>query len=188
LTQYSGASFNKESNSPLIYSGLLQSSGYYSAPSDVYFSGDFTITAFVKVISTQNWARILDFGNYDGSYNNDNIILALSWYSSGQPIVQLYDGIYYDAMNNPSSVTLSNYTWTHVAGILQGNNISIYLNCILTHSETVTFLPQNVVRMNNYIGRSNWIFDSYANAKFRNVRIYNRALSQSELITDFNNQ
>jgi hypothetical protein len=188
LTSYTGASFVPESNSPLIYSGLLQSSGYYSAPSDVYFSGDFTITAFVKVISTQNWARILDFGNYDGNTNNDNIIFALSSYNSGQPLVRVYNLANFDAMNNPSSIALLTSKWTHIAGILRGNNISIYLNCTLTNSETITLLPQNVVRTNNYIGRSNWASDDYANAKFRNVRIYNRALSQSELIADFNNQ
>jgi arabinan endo-1,5-alpha-L-arabinosidase len=91
-------------------------------------------------------------------------------------------------MNNPSSTALVTSKWTHIAGILRGNNISVYLNCTLTNSETTSYLPRYVARTNNYIGRSNWASDYYANAKFRNVRIYNRALSQSELRTDFNNQ
>ena len=188
MTSYTGASFVPESTSPRIYSGKLQSNGYYSAPSDVYFTGDFTITAFVNVISTQAWARLIDFGNYDGNDNNDNIIFTLSSYNSGQPLVRVYNGINYDAMNNPSSTALVTSKWTHIAGILQGNNISVFLNCTMTHSETITLLPKNVVRTNNYIGQSNWGSDDYANAKFRNVRIYNRALSQSELRNDFNNQ
>lgn len=93
----------------------------------------------------------------------------------------------YDAMSGASSQALVVSQWTHVASILQGNNISVYLNCTLTHSEPITFLPRDVVRTSNYIGRSNWD-DEYANAKFRNLRIYNRALSPTELITDFNNQ
>ena len=182
MTQYTGASFYKESNSPLIYSGQLQSSGYYSAPSDVYFTGDFTITAFVSVISTQNWARLIDFGI--GS--TDNVFIALSSGSSGDPIVRVYNNGNFDAMDNPSSTALSLSKWTHVAAILKANTITVYLNCTSTHSETITVLPRNVVRINNYIGKSNWAGDSYANAKFKNIRIYNRALSTTELSVDFN--
>ena len=191
MTSFPGASFVQESSSPRIYSGLLDGwYGYYSAPPDVYFSGDFTITAFVNVVSITNWARLIDFGNFDFySYvNTDSILFALSSFSSGQPLLRVYNGISFNAMNNPSSNALSTSVWTHVAGILRGNNISIYLNCIMTNSETITLLPQKVVRNFNYIGRSNWQYDDYANAKFRNVRIYNRALSATELRTDFNNQ
>ena len=184
MTQYSGASFNKESNSPLIYSSLLQSNGYYSAPSDVYFTGDFTITALVNVISTQNWARILDFGNNI----TDNVILALSLGTSGQPILEAYESYFYDGFYQASSSVLSTSKWTHVAGILKGSNSSLYLNCTLTNTKSITAIPRNLVRVNNYIGKSNWGSDSNANAKFINVRIYNRALSQSELRADFNNQ
>ena len=193
MTSYTGASFVQESSSPRIYSGLLDGwYGYYSAPPDVYFSGDFTITAFVNVVSTANWARLIDFGNFyfDGyNYVNiDNILFALSSFISGQPLLRVYNGSSFNAMNNPSSNALSTSVWTHVAGILKANNISLFLNCTMTNSETITLLPRKVVRNYNYIGRSNWQYDDYANAKFRNVRIYNRALSTTELRTDFNNQ
>jgi hypothetical protein len=184
LTQYTNASFSLESSSPIIYSGKLQSNGYFSAPSDVYFIGDFTITALVNVISTKYYSRLIDFGN-GGGY--DNILLALSFYDYGEPLVRVYKDMDYDAMSGASSQALVVSQWTHVASILQGNNISVYLNCTLTHSEPITFLPRDVVRTSNLIGKSNW-FDVNANAKFRNLRIYNRALSQSELRTDFNNQ
>ena len=119
---------------------------------------------------------------------SDNIIFALSYGATAKPIVQVYNNTNSDAMHNPSSTVLSNSVWTHIAAILRGNNITIYVNCTLTNSEIITTLPRNIVRTNNYIGKSNWIYDNCANAKFRNVRIYNRALSQSELRTDFNNQ
>jgi hypothetical protein len=164
---------------------MLQSNGYYLAPPDVYFNGDFTITAFVNVIITTNWGRIIDFGNGQG---NDNIILSLSSGATGQPILEAFESNFYDGFYQSSSVSLSTSSWTHVAGILKGTNSSLYLNCTLTNTKSITASPQNVVRTNNYIGRSNWASDSYANAKFRNLRIYNRALCQSELRTDFNNQ
>jgi hypothetical protein len=184
LKSYTGASFVLDSSSPRIYSGRVQSNGYYSAPSDVYFNGDFTITALVNVISQQDWSRILDFGN--GAANN-NVFISFSYYATGQPIIQVFNNGNLGGMDNPSSTTLQFSKWTHIAGILKGNNISIYLNCTLRNSEILTYLPRNLVRNNNYIGKSNWP-DDYANAKFRNVRIYNRALSQNELKTDFNDQ
>jgi hypothetical protein len=64
LAQYTNATFSLESGLPIIYSGTLQSNGYFSAPSDIYFTGDFTITALVNVISTQNWARLIDVQFY----------------------------------------------------------------------------------------------------------------------------
>ena len=184
MIQYTNATFSLESSSPIIYSGKLQSNGYFSAPSDVYFNGDFTITALVNVISTQKWARLIDFG----VNKTDSIFLSLSSYLTGDPTVHVYNSTNYDAMKNASTTALVVSKWTHVAGILRGNNISIYLNCTLTNSEFITTLPRNVVRTSNYIGRSNWASDSYANAKFRNLRIYNRALSSSELLSDFNYQ
>ena len=184
MTQYTNATFSLESSLPVIYSGKLQSNGYFSAPSDVYFSGDFTVTSLVNVISTKDYSRLIDFGNGDGY---DNILLTLSYYDTGEPLVRVYKDMDYDAMGSPSSQALVISQWTHVASILQGNNISVFLNCTLTHSETITFTPRNLIRTNNYIGKSNWD-NEYANAKFRNVRIYNRALSQSELRNDFNNQ
>ena len=91
-------------------------------------------------------------------------------------------------MPNRSSTALSLSKWTHVAAILKSNTLTVYLNCTLKNSESITTLPRNVARINNYIGRSNWASDSYANAKFRNIRIYNRALSTTELSVDFNYQ
>ena len=184
MTQYTNATFSLESSSPIIYSGTLQSNGYFSAPSDIYFTGDFTITALVNVISTQNWARLIDFG----IGTTDNVFIALSSGSSACPIVRVYNNGNFDAMHNRSSTVLSLSKWIHVAAILKANTITVYLNCTLKNSESITTLPRNVVRINNYIGRSNWASDSYANAKFRNIRIYNRALSTTELNADFNYQ
>jgi uncharacterized repeat protein (TIGR02543 family) len=42
------------------------------------------------------------------------------------------------------------------------------------------FLPRNVTRLNNYIGRSNWGTDAAFNGAIKYVRIYTRAISGTE--------
>ncbi len=50
-------------------------SDYISVPEDVYFKGDFTISAWVNPRKIKYWSRILDFGN--GS-DAQNVFLSLS--------------------------------------------------------------------------------------------------------------
>ena len=183
LTLNTGASFYQESSSPPTYSGLIPSSGYFSAPSDVYFNGDFTITGLVYVLSTQYWARLIDFST--ASSGVDNIVVTLSKDYTGQPRLVVFNNGNYGLLD--SSKAIPTNTWTHIAAVLNGNNASLYLNCSMTDSTIESYTARNVVRSYNYIGKSNWGSDSLANARFRNVRIYNRGLSQSEIVADFYN-
>jgi hypothetical protein len=43
---------------------------------------------------------------------------------------------------------------------------------------------RNVFRNSNFIGKSNWNADPYANAGFDELRIYKRALSATEINAD----
>ena len=185
LTAFPGSSFTKVSNSPRKFAGYLQSNGYYAAPPDVYFSGgDFTITSYVYVMSVQNWARIIDFG----INKSDSIFISTSAWKTGDPIVCIFNVDTLGGLQQQSPSSLALNQWVHVAAVLQGTTLSLYMDLSLSRSETVTALPRNVIRLNNFIGRSNWVSDDYAYAMYRNIRIFNRALSASELLVDFNNQ
>ena len=135
-------------------------------------------------MSVQNWARIIDFGIVQA----DSVFLSTSAGNTGEPIVRIFNSNTMGGLITQSPTTIPLFTWTHVAAILRGTTLSLYMNTNLVRSETVSVLPRNVVRLNNFIGRSNWVADSYANAKYRNIRIYNRALSAAELLVDFNDQ
>ena len=185
LTAFPGASFSKVSNSPRTFAGSLTPNGYYAAPPDVYFSGgDFTITSYVNIRTVKDWARIIDFG----INKSDSIFLSYSAWTTGDPIVRIYniDTLGGLQQRSPSSLTLNR--WTHVAAILSGTTLSLYIDTTLVRTETVTVLPRNVIRLNNFIGRSNWVVDEYADAMYRNIRLFNRALSAAELLVDFNDQ
>jgi hypothetical protein len=58
--------------------------GYYEAPVGVYFKGDHTVSVWVKLLTISSYARIIDFGNGIAS---DNIVLAISYNSTGQPYI-----------------------------------------------------------------------------------------------------
>lgn len=163
-----------------VYSGYIPSSGYFAAPSDVYFAGaEFTITVWTYVYSVEMWSRVLDFGN--GS-PRDNVEISLSTRMSGNIGMVVFDDAEYPDYTNPQS-RLPLLAWMHLAAVLKDATVSVYVNMSLVF-ETKQQAPRNVVRTRNYIGKSNWDWHSLVNAKFRNLRIYNRALALNEILVD----
>jgi hypothetical protein len=54
-------------------SAIYFNQGYLQAPSGVYFSGDFTVTAWIYLKSYKSSSRLIDFGN---GVANNNILVA----------------------------------------------------------------------------------------------------------------
>ena len=147
---------------------------YVQMPTNVWFSNDFTIEAWVYERSYNNWSRVVDFGNG----TNDNVYLALSTGTTGQPRLAVYVGASPYYIIAPGPIPLNQ--WVHLAATLRNNTATLYTNGVMAISGPVT--PPNAVnRTNNYIGRSNWAADSYANAIFDEVRIWNVALTQAQI-------
>jgi hypothetical protein len=152
---------------------------YISFPSDIYFDGAFTVSAWANIRTVQSWCRLLDFGN--GS-NSDNVLLAFSGASSGNFVAEVIGG---GQLYSNTTFPLNN--WTFICVTLDSDNIlSIYENNVLSSSMLVSLMPQNIIRTLNYLGKSNWGFDAYADGQIDDVRIYNRALSTSEIDDLFN--
>jgi hypothetical protein len=69
-------------------SAIYFNKGYLQVPAGVYFSGDFTFTAWVYLKSYQPWSRIFDFGNGSPS---DNVYFSIIE-SSSQMQAVIADG------------------------------------------------------------------------------------------------
>ena len=152
-------------------------SNYISLPSGIYFSGPFTVTGWVYVRSYNTWSRLLDFGN---GASSDNVLFAISQSSSGDAYLESWNGGTRGfSLSSGSPIPLNQ--WVFLAGVADGNNAAIYKNGQLWTSMATTFTSTGVTRTTNYIGRSNWSADSYANALFDDIRIYNRALSAQDI-------
>lgn len=130
---------------------------YLSMPAGIWFGNAFTIEAWVNVRSYKNWGRLLDFGN---GAPQDNVILALSEGTNGRPTFRCYVGATRQAITAPAPLPTNQ--WVHLAATLSNTTAILYVNGMAVTS-TNNWTPVNpVVRNNNYIARSPFAGNDYA--------------------------
>jgi hypothetical protein len=168
----SAALANDGPGDALVLSGT---GSYAQAPNGVWFNGDFTVEGWVYVRSFNSWSRLIDFS--DGP-NATNVYLALTSGSSGLPAMGVFTNVGNPVIN--SSVALPLNQWAHLAATVQGTVGTIYINGVAVGSGAMN-RPANVVRTNNYIGRSAYVSDGYANASFDEIRIWSVARTPSQI-------
>lgn len=165
-------------------SAFYLNNGYCTVPAGVYFVGNFTITAWVKLIESTDWARLIDFGNG----GQDNVVFAISSDEPAEPAIQVYNSgnqIFAESLVN------LNQEWTHLAGVNNGSQLLLYVNSTLTGSIQAIYQPRSINRTICYFGRSAFHSDSDpsgngdANACFDDIKIFNRALSPEEILSDY---
>lgn len=144
------------------------------APANM-FNGDFTAIGWVYVRSYASWSRLFDFGNGSGE---DNVIIAITNGSTGYPVFNA------NASNLFSSALMPLNQWAQLAATQSGTTQTLYLNGQQVAQQTGG--PEaSVTRTLNYIGRSNWGSDAYLDGRINTLRMYNRALSSAEILTDY---
>jgi hypothetical protein len=165
-------------------SALALNGGWTQVPSGMYFdSPQFTITAWIYPQTFGFCSRVIDFGNGPAS---DNILLAFECGSSLLPAFGLYSGsILISQFNSGQALTLN--TWQFLAATYDGSNMYIYINGVLLASDTFVYyaLP-SMIRVNNYIGKSNWAVDGYTDSYVDDLRFYRISLTQSQINTLMN--
>ncbi len=141
--------------------------------------GDFTISAWVKLNSVSNWARIFDFGSGADRYmfltpkNSATNVVRFAISSGGIGVEQKLDG----------SAALPSGTWTHVAVTLSGTAGTLYVNgTAVGTNAAMTTAPFSLGNTpQNYLGKSQFASDPYLNGLVDEVRIHGRALSAAEV-------
>ena len=155
---------------------------YIEIPGGVWFDGDSTIEAWVFVRKHSNWSRIIDFGNGSGA---DNVLFALSIEKTGRPTFEIYSD--HSGGRVDSNIVIETDSWVHLACSLKENLGTVYMNGIEVGSKTLKLPPRNVLRKNNYIGRSNWPqYDPDTDAMLDEIRIWNVARSQEAIRANMN--
>jgi hypothetical protein len=160
--------------------GTVGSVQYGQVPNGVYFNGDFTINTWIKISAYNNWQRIIDFGNGAG---NNSVLLASTYGTSGYP--GFYVGNGGNSTQFQSTAQLSYNTWYNVGATMSGTTGTIYVNGSAAGSQTMGYTAANVTRQYCYIGRSEWAGDGMFQGGIGAILIYNRALSASEMLTNY---
>ena len=153
--------------------------GYVEMPDDVIYSlHNMTISTWVKPESLGNWARIFDFGSeLDPPY--PNLFLTVN---SGNNNMRLAFETGDSSQINAGAI-LQTGQWQHLAVVINGVTASLYLNGeeVGTVSD-FQFVPMLISNMtSNLLGKSHYTADSYFQGSMDDFRIYNRALSASEI-------
>jgi len=156
--------------------------GYVDVP-DGYadFTGGITVSGWVYTIGFTNWARVIDFGNDAG---DSNIVLARNGTSSNLRW-GFYDTAGGDEQANVNNV-FSTYSWQHITvtcddGPANGATMRVYSNGDLLSEQGGKSVPANVVRVNNYIGESNWDADDFFRGLMDELYIWDRELGPAEV-------
>ena len=155
-------------------SALDLKNGYYQAPNGVYFNGPFSITAWFYYRSVQYGSSLMDFGINTG---RQNVFITLFNGNTPTPYVRINNN---GSISQCGNTPFQFFNWTHIASTYDGNSLKLYMNGISV-CQTTSGWPMNITRISNYIGKSYYGSNAYANATFDEIRFYNRALNQSEI-------
>ena len=159
-----------------LNAALSLNGGYTNVPPGVYFNSAFTITVWIYAQQLSYYTRVLDFGNG----LNDCIIFSLSSQFTGKPCFVLMSGPNY-LYECKSSTVITLNTWTFTVISFSGSAVSIYMNGVRTCLLNSNAMPSNLIRVNNYVGKSNSVLDGYSYSILDDLRIYNRSLSSAEI-------
>jgi GH43 family beta-xylosidase len=141
---------------------------------------NFTIATWVKLDTTGTWRRIFDFGT--GTTVNMFLVptagstIRFAITTGGSGAEQRING----------TAALPTGVWKHVAVTRSGNTGTLYVDGVQVGQNTsLTLSPASLgTTTQNYIGRSQYA-DPYLDGQLDQFRIYNRALTASEVLALF---
>lgn len=140
---------------------------------------NFTIAAWVKPAAISTWARIFDFGSNTKSY-----MFLAPQSGNGTLRFAITTNSYGSEQQISASAPLPANVWTHVAVTLSGGVGTLYTNGVVAGVNSgMTLSPVSLGNTaTNQIGKSKF-GDPYYNGQIDEFRIYNRALTASEIST-----
>lgn len=151
---------------------------YVSLPNGIVGSlHDFTISAWVKPRSIPQWSRVFDFGSGTNSY----MFLSLFNGQGMRFAITTGGGDNEQRLDTPDALPLD--TWSHVAVTLSGTTATIWVDGQAVASNAdVTLTPADLGQTTqDYLGRSQYPADPYADATFDDVQIYDHALTAAQI-------
>ena len=150
---------------------------YVDLPDALGRTRDMTVATWVNWDGGGDWQRVFDFGT--GTYQ----FLCLTPKAGGAGLrLALRDAINgKSAEYQVNSATLPTGQWVHLAAVLRGNYMSLYVNGKPVGSTFgIESSPADFPATNNYIGKSQFN-DPYFNGRIDDFRLYAKALDGPEI-------
>ena len=157
---------------------LNGSNGYVALPAGVMATlNDFTIAGWVKLNAAATWARIFDFGTGTTNYM---FLTPLASTNVIRYAIKVNGGT---EQQINSTAPLPAGAWHHVAVTLSGAVGTLYVDGVAVGTNSSMSNKPSALGATtlNYIGRSQFSADPYLNSVVDEFRIYDRALSATEL-------
>ncbi len=161
-------------------------SGYVKMPGDI-LSGLNNVTVSVKVLVDSSNAYpswVFNFGNTSDSYNNENANYFGLLLNADNYRVVLSKTRWSNEQNTRVSTALSSGVWKYITYTQNGKTGTLYLDGVqVAQNLNVAYTPSDIENnVANFIGRAPYTADRYFKGRVSDFRLYNRALSTSEVL------
>lgn len=162
------------------------SKGYAALPAGILAGAcEATIATWVYVNSQTDWQRIWDFGQTPPATGDATVYMFLAT-TNGVTMVPRFA---ISLAGNGSEQTMDGDAelpigaWKHIAVVLGTGGGILYVDGVQVGANpAMTLRPADLgSTANNYLGRSQFSWDPYLDGNVDDFRVYNRALSPSEI-------
>ncbi len=151
-------------------SAIYLNYGYLKIPIGSYFSAsDFSLIIWIQLRSYEYNSKIIDFAS--------NVAFGINLHTGN-----LLAKINLSSMLSNQVIQLNK--WSHVALVLSGTTSFVYVNGVQVSVGSLN-TPLAISTTDNYIGKSNTLSDSNANAVYDELKIYERALKPNDILIDY---
>ena len=168
-TLYSGPTYNSSNGGSVVFDGT---DDYCLAGSGLAITGNLTVTAWVRPTSFANQGNIVS--------KTVNLGYRMRFQSDGT--FWMYSNT--NTITSPSAYTINN--WFHTVGVFSSTGLRMYINGSLVQSNGTAFSPSYFSSSFTVGGFSN--YQELFQGRIANVSVYNRALSATEVLQNYNAQ
>jgi hypothetical protein len=187
-TLTNGPVFSNENGGVIVFDG---SNDYVSLPTFTPASSlGITINVwanFTTIPSTSpSYPRLIELKEFSGWGGSPNMFILLAFQTTNDITFASYSpGVPNASQANLAGAATIN-SWKMYTGVANSSTIKVYSNGALLASFINFNLPSNVSMSSNFIGRTNDPAAAYLNGKISSVSVYNRLLSDSEILQNYN--
>jgi hypothetical protein len=175
-TLTNGPTFNSGNKGSIVFDGV---DDYVEVP-NFNIANTITVDVWVKKTSGNSWQGWL--GNWNTTGNGDSWLLTQNDSNRASFYIMHTDTVGDNIVD--TSGTIIENVWYNYTGIFTNSTLSLYKNGSLVNSKSTL---QNTIYQNSlkiWYGRFSTF---YLNGQLSNGKVYNRALSATEIAQNFNN-